>query len=869
MAGNRFCTYALSVIIAVVASTPTFAVDRRPMSLDDMMKAEGLGVAAFDPSGRWLVYEHVRPYDQLGDYSFLTYASGKTGHQIWQYDMKKGGAPRPLSGIDPAPSSYLQGFSASGRFLAIMQYHIGAVSLGAYDMEQKKVVLFPQTPAYSQEGIHNPVWLSDDELMFAALSEDELPAAISVRAHTGRTLAKAWEDAWRGDVVTASEVRSLTQDKSDQQEPGYLVRANARTGQSRIFAEGLYADLRMSPDGRHLAALAVSKPRQTDPNALVEDDPRRYHLTVFDLDTGKARRLAAELEFFPYSITWAPDSSRVAVYGWPIGQGPRNGRFHVIDVNAGNVVRYDHIGLDLADERERGWYPRPERITFLGDALAVFARKIPETEDRTPRFTYQSIRPTNVSKADWYALDQDGSSRNLTDGLTGLSGVPVHAGKGHITVTASDGVYRLYADGRRQRLTPSLPGRYVQLSARTFSTESDALRREFSDEALFTITGDGATTVMMVDLRDGHEGQTMVVSPPSPDSRPLAGSLSAGAILFREDDGGVAKLSIAGSDPKRSVREIARINAHLANVDFGTWTKVSYSFADSSGKRPPQALVACVLVPPGHRQADAPLPMIVNPYPGVRPDCETGAGRTRVDGWSLAWSPYHWAGLGYAYARLATPNELMRTDRGPIDAMPDMLDAGVDALVKAGLADPKRVAVVGASQGGISALYAAARSEKYRAVIAMNSWADLFSHYFGANGVFSYLYGEYFGSFGRYDRLAGGSFGIGKTPFEDPDIYYRNSPVFMAPKISAPVLLIHSDMDGFSMSQFDEMYGALLRAGKDVRYVRYWGEGHLPSSPANIRDMWQRMEAFLIENGMGPTSQQLDGQSAEPVQWTQ
>ena len=78
--------------------------------------------------------------------------------------------------------------------------------------------------------------------------------------------------------------------------------------------------------------------------------------------------------------------------------------------------------------------------------------------------------------------------------------------------------------------------------------------------------------------------------------------------------------------------------------------------------------------------------------------------------------------------------------------------------------------------------------------------------------------------------------------------------MFLAPQITAPVMLIHSDMDSFSMSQFDEMYGALLRAGKDARYIRYWGEGHGPSSPANIRDMWSRMDAFLAETGVAPNA---------------
>ena len=37
----------------------------------------------------------------------------------------------------------------------------------------------------------------------------------------------------------------------------------------------------------------------------------------------------------------------------------------------------------------------------------------------------------------------------------------------------------------------------------------------------------------------------------------------------------------------------------------------------------------------------------------------------------------------------------------------------------------------------------------------------------------------------------------------------------------------------------------LYRQGKRAEFVRYWGEGHVLESPANIRDMWQRIFAWF------------------------
>ena len=142
-----------------------------------------------------------------------------------------------------------------------MQYQFGELSVGAYDMVTDTYKRFGPVPAFSRGGEHNPVWITDEEFVYAALPDGEQPEATSVRAHTGKRLAQDWQSAWRGDRVTASEVRSTSGDLSGRQAPGRLVRANARTGALHIMADGLYADLRVSPGGRHLAALAVSEPR--------------------------------------------------------------------------------------------------------------------------------------------------------------------------------------------------------------------------------------------------------------------------------------------------------------------------------------------------------------------------------------------------------------------------------------------------------------------------------------------------------------------------------------------------------------------------------------------------------------------------------
>lgn len=60
-------------------------------------------------------------------------------------------------------------------------------------------------------------------------------------------------------------------------------------------------------------------------------------------------------------------------------------------------------------------------------------------------------------------------------------------------------------------------------------------------------------------------------------------------------------------------------------------------------------------------------------------------------------------------------------------------------------------------------------------------------------------------------------------------------------------MIIQGDMDYVAMQQGEQFFTALYRQNKRAVFVRYWGEGHILDSPANIRDMWQRIYAWFDE----------------------
>ena len=58
------------LMIAALTGCQSGTAEGRPFGLDDLMQIEGYGSAVFDPAGRFLVYEKIRPYGSYGDYSF-------------------------------------------------------------------------------------------------------------------------------------------------------------------------------------------------------------------------------------------------------------------------------------------------------------------------------------------------------------------------------------------------------------------------------------------------------------------------------------------------------------------------------------------------------------------------------------------------------------------------------------------------------------------------------------------------------------------------------------------------------------------------------------------------------------------------------
>ena len=179
--------------------------------------------------------------------------------------------------------------------------------------------------------------------------------------------------------------------------------------------------------------------------------------------------------------------------------------------------------------------------------------------------------------------------------------------------------------------------------------------------------------------------------------------------------------------------------------------------------------------------------------------------------------------------------------------MPKGVMGAIDEAIALGIADPDRTALMGDSYGGYSVYSLLTYTRRFKAAIASAGLPDLGAAY----GVFPASM--------RYDgnnaRLMGarlhyneqGQDHMGGPPSANVWRYLTNSPVYHLDRVETPLLMIHGDMDDVPMGGTEEYFTGLYRLGKRAEFVRYWGEGHWLVSPANIRDMWARIFAWLDE----------------------
>jgi dipeptidyl aminopeptidase/acylaminoacyl peptidase len=138
--------------------------------------------------------------------------------------------------------------------------------------------------------------------------------------------------------------------------------------------------------------------------------------------------------------------------------------------------------------------------------------------------------------------------------------------------------------------------------------------------------------------------------------------------------------------------------------------------------------------------------------------------------------------------------------------------AGVKQLIKEHrYIDPLRIGAMGASYGGFMTQYLAASTDIFAAYISHAGISSLTSYW----GVGDWGY--------TYSGIAAAD----SFPWNRKDIYVGHSPLFMAERITKPLLLLHgADDNNVPPGESYQMFAALKLQGKEVQLITFKDQSH-------------------------------------------
>ena len=162
--------------------------------------------------------------------------------------------------------------------------------------------------------------------------------------------------------------------------------------------------------------------------------------------------------------------------------------------------------------------------------------------------------------------------------------------------------------------------------------------------------------------------------------------------------------------------------------------------------------------------------------------------------------------------------------------MQDDLTDGLDWMVRTGLADPRRVCIVGGSYGGYAALVASFKTpEKYQCAVSFAGVSDL----------------ERLGHQWRNFRF--GDLAIARV--QSGKLRREYSPIERVRDIKLPLLIVHGDVDRSVMIEQSRLLVAKLEeAGVPHRYIEQRNADHFFSLQAHRREYLQALDEFLSEH---------------------
>ena len=154
--------------------------------------------------------------------------------------------------------------------------------------------------------------------------------------------------------------------------------------------------------------------------------------------------------------------------------------------------------------------------------------------------------------------------------------------------------------------------------------------------------------------------------------------------------------------------------------------------------------------------------------------------------------------------------------------------AGIDEVVRLVPIDERRIGLMGRSYGGFMAMWANTQTDRFRAIVAIagiSNWTSLY----GTNGINEWMKPY-----------------LGESPYRDPALYARISPLTPVTKAKTPTLIYVGERDiEVPPSQSLEYWRALKELNVPTSLIVYRDEGHEIRAPQSAADSRARTVAWF------------------------
>lgn len=691
---------------------------------------------------------------------------------------------RPLFDQPAGAGYWMGGLSPDGMRLTVFRLKDRRLSLGVVDLPSRQVTWLPGTPDLPIMS-PAPIWIDRTHLAAVMIDDGSLPFVLSLGNATRMELGASWSRQANGRDASATVASS--REASHIASRRSLVEIDTTTKAVRVLWRGDIVDVAASADGRTLAIVAAAGLRPPPPTPIDTSFIGRMHqIVLVHRIAGGSTVIAGD--YLPGFLRWAPDRS--VLLAFRAGTGFTEG--HFVRITAAGRSR------DLAPSL------RPS-VSTDQSGTSVHAgwlgKMIVAAMQRDGRRTWMRIDGEARALAIPQAAELKGSDAK---GLWFLDG---------------GSLFHVGQDGRREIVEENV----VQAGPEQLDPFSVGYRHVVDPDdlpaAIIERGGDVDVVPLPGRARIAAEAASVIL-----DAR------GDTVVTFETDDHGTSTLRLRCPG---SVTTLDAINPHLASVQPAEAIPLRRSSSNA-------AVSGWLFLP---RQTGK-VPMVVIPYPGAM----FGNRRPMVadlSTWSVPANINVLLAHGYA---VLLPSIPAAPAGMPSAGLVDAVDAATDAAVATNRIDETRMGVLGHSFGAFAAMTIATRSSRYRAIIASSGPYDLVS----AHGM---MVGADRIRLSRglpFENAAGwveaGQARMMATPGSASVAYVAQSPIFHAARVRVPVMLVHGDMDTVAIEQAEHMFMELARQNADATLVRYWGEGHVLDSPANIRDYWRRVLAFLDDH---------------------